>query len=138
MSIILKKETMMATLEFNLDNAKDEILYTMCVKANTTMKSSQVWIKNNLHNDNLDYDYDVIQNDKKYELKYSTSSDWSENIVGNVCAKLKDDGNGVKIKIGDKKIKLDYNELRELKCLLLAENDEHIEIRETNTIKLLK
>ena len=102
------------------------------------MISKQVWIKNNLHNNNLDYDYDVIQKDKKYELKYSNSSDWSENIVGNVCAKLKDDGNGVKIKLGEKKIKLSYNEVRELKCLLLAENDEYIEIRETNTIKMLK
>jgi hypothetical protein len=136
---------MKATLEFNLDNSKDEIAYTMfvntmCVKAknNNNMKSNQVWIKNNLHNNNLDYDYDVIQKDKKYELKYSNSSDWSENIVGNICAKLKDDGNGVKIKVGDKKIKLSYNEVRELKCLLLAENDEHIEIRETNTIKMLK
>ena len=136
---------MKATLEFNLDNADDEIAYTMfvntmCVKEknNNTMKSYQVWIKNNLHNNNLDYDYDVIQKDKKYELKYSNSSDWSVNIVGNVCAKLKDDGNGVKIKLGDKKIKLDYNEVRELKCLLLAENDEHIEIRETNTIKMFK
>lgn len=102
------------------------------------MEKKQVWIKNNLHNDNLDYDYDVIQKDKKYELIYSNSSDWSGNIVGNVCAKLKDDGNDIKIKLGDKKIKLSYNELRELKCLLLAENDEHIEIRETNTIKMLK
>jgi phenylalanyl-tRNA synthetase beta chain len=40
--------------------------------------------------------------------------------------------------LGDKKIKLSYNELRELKCLLLAENDEHIEIRETKTTKMLK
>jgi len=62
------------------------------------MINYQVWIKNNLHNNILDYDYDVIQKDKKYELRYSNSSDWSENIVGNVCAKLKDDGNGVKIK----------------------------------------
>jgi hypothetical protein len=102
------------------------------------MTINQVWIKNNLHNDNLDYDYDIVENDRKIELKYSNSSDWSENIVGNFCAKLKDDGNGVKIKLGDKKIKLDYNELTQLKCLLLYENDEHIEIRETNNIKMFK
>jgi hypothetical protein len=102
------------------------------------MINNQVWIKNNLHNDILDYDYDIVVNDDLIELKYSNSSDWSESIVGNICAKLKDNGNAIKIKLGDKKIKLSYNELRELKCLLLAENDEHIEIRETNTIKLLK
>jgi hypothetical protein len=33
---------------------------------------------------------------------------------------------------------LSYNELRELKCLLLVENDEYIEIRETKTTKMLK
>jgi hypothetical protein len=102
------------------------------------MINNQVWIKNNLDNDKLDYDYDIVVNDDLIELKYSNSSDWSQNIIGNICAKLKDNGNGIKIKIGDKKIKLSYNELRELKCLLLVENDEHIEIRETNTIKLLK
>jgi len=102
------------------------------------MSNNQVWVKNNLHNDNLDYDYDIVENDKKIELKYSNSSVWSENIVGNVCAKLKDDGDYIKIKIGNKKIKLDFNEFLELKCLILAENDEHIEIRETNTIKMLK
>jgi len=102
------------------------------------MINNQVWIKNNLDNDILDYDYDIVVNDDLIELKYSSSSDWSESIVGNICAKLKDDGNGIKIKIGDKKIKLTYNELRELKCLLLVENDEHIEIRETKTTKLFK
>lgn len=102
------------------------------------MENKQVWIKNNLHNDILDYDYDIVENDDIIELKYSNTSDWSENIMGNICAKLKDDGNGIKIKLGEKKIKLTYNEVRELKCLLLYENDEHIEIRETNTIKMLK
>lgn len=102
------------------------------------MKSSQVWIKNDIHSDNLDYDYDIVENDGIIELKYSNTSDWSESVKGSVCAKLEDDGDRIKIKIGDKKIKLGYNELRELKCLLLYENDEHIEVRETNTIKMLK
>jgi hypothetical protein len=102
------------------------------------MINNQVWIKNYLDNDILDYDYDIVVNDDLIELKYSSSSDWSESIVGNICAKLKDDGNGIKIKIGDKKIKLTYNELSQLKCLLLVENDEHIEIRETKTTKMLK
>ena len=28
------------------------------------MSNNQVWVKNNLHNDNLDYDYDIVENDK--------------------------------------------------------------------------
>jgi hypothetical protein len=102
------------------------------------MINNQVWIKNYLDNDILDYDYDIVVNDDLIELKYSSSSDWSESIVGNICAKLKDDGNGIKIKIGNKKIKLNYNELSQLKCLLLVENNEHIEIRQTKTTKMLK
>jgi len=100
--------------------------------------SNQVWIKNDINSDNLDYDYDIVENDGIIELKYSHTSDWSEGIKGSICAKLVDDGDKIKIKIGDKKIKLGYNELRELKCLLLYENDEHIELRETNMIKMLK
>ena len=99
------------------------------------MKTLQVWVKNDLKSSNLDYDYDIVENDNKIELSYSNSSYWSEYVQSKICATLKDDGNGIAIKVGDKKISLDYNELRELKCLLLFENDEHIEIRETNTIK---
>jgi len=102
------------------------------------MINNQVWIKNNLDTDNLDYDYDIVNNDGIIELKYSITSDWSESVAGTICATLEDNGNGIKINIGDKKIKLGYNELRELKCLLMMENDEHIEIRETKTIKMLK
>jgi len=139
---------MKAILEFNLDDVEDEIAYTRCIEAkhmvfvnnkfNNNMSNNQVWVKNNLDNDILDYDYDIVKDNKKIELKYSGSSDWNESIVGDICAKLKDDGNGIKIKIGDKKIKLSYSDLTQLKCLLLCENDEHIEIRETNTIKMFK
>lgn len=102
------------------------------------MKINQVWIKNNLDTDNLDYDYDIVENDDIIELKYSNTSDWSDSVAGDICAKLEDDGNGIKIMVGGKKIKLTYNELREVKCLLLYENDEHIEIRESKTIKMIK
>lgn len=104
------------------------------------MTNNQVWVKNNLDSDILDYDYDIISSDNKaiIKLTYSNSSDWSKGIKGNVCAKLEDDGEIVKIKIGNNKIRLSYNELRELKCLLLFENDEHIEIKQTNTTKILK
>jgi hypothetical protein len=102
------------------------------------MINNQVWIKNNLDSAVLDYDYDIVKNDNIIELTYSNTNDWSEDIMGQACATLEDDGNGIKIKVGDKKIKFTYNELRELKCLLMMENDEHIEIRETKTIKMLK
>lgn len=102
------------------------------------MNKHQVWIENNPKSNILDYDYDVSEKDKNIELTYSYSSDWSENIMGDICATLQDDGNGVLIKFGRKNIRLDYSEFRELKCLLLFENKEHIEIRETNILKMLK
>jgi hypothetical protein len=102
------------------------------------MINKQVWVKNNLDSDNLDYDYDIVENDTITQLKYSNTSDWSQEVMGKICATLEDNGNGIKVKLGEKKIKLSYNELRELKCLLLNENDEHIEIRKTNTIKMFK
>lgn len=102
------------------------------------MKKYQVWIENDPRSNNLEYDYDIVKNDKKIDLNYSNSTDWSESVQGKICATLEDDGNGVGIVYGKKKIRLDYNEFRELKCLILLENEEHIEIRETNTIKIMK
>ena len=102
------------------------------------MKSYQVWVKNYSKNDTLDYDYDIEKNDDKSTIRYSQSRDWSESFRGDICANIEDDGNGVKINIGKKTIKLDYAELIELKCLLMFDNEAYIEIKETNTIKIIK
>lgn len=102
------------------------------------MNMKQVWIKNNIDSDILDYDYDIVKKDDIIELSYSKTSDWSEEVSGKICATLEDNGNGILMKFGKKHISISYNEFREMKCLLLLENDEHIEIRETNTIKMLK
>lgn len=99
------------------------------------MKKYEVWTQNNIGSDDLDHDYNIQKNDDTIELSYSKSKEWTETIRGKVCAILYDNGDGVKIKFGDKKIILSYNELCELKCLLLYENKDIIELRETNTIK---
>jgi hypothetical protein len=99
------------------------------------MKKYEVWTQNDLNSNDLDHDYDIEKNDDAIVLTYSKSKDWSQEIRGKVCAFLYDDGDEIKIKFENKKITLSYNELCELKCLLLFENKDVIEVRETNTIK---
>ena len=38
------------------------------------------YLSTDLHNDILDYDYDIAENDGKVELSYSNSNDWSQEI----------------------------------------------------------
>lgn len=102
------------------------------------MKKYQVWMKNSTKSDELDYDYDIVNNDDKIELSYSSSSDWNEDVKGKKCASIEMLGDGAKIKIGNKKLELDFGELIELKCLLFFENKDYIEILETNPLKTLK
>lgn len=102
------------------------------------MRKYQVWMKNSSKSDDLDYDYDIVENDYNIELSYSKSIDWSDNCKGEMCASIELGGDYAKIKVGSKKITLDYSELLELKCLLFFENKDYIEILETNAIKILK
>lgn len=59
-------------------------------------------------------------NDGKVVMRYSPlDAGWSPHVRGQVAAKLKDNGNGVKIKFDDgTKIKLDYSQVQELYILL--------------------
>jgi hypothetical protein len=97
------------------------------------MKKYQIYTQND--SEDLDHDYNIEKKDGIIELSYSQSRDWSQNIRGKICATLADNGDSIKIKFEEKKIILSYNELCELKCLLLFENKDVIEMRETNTIK---
>jgi hypothetical protein len=97
------------------------------------MKKYQIYTQND--SEQLDHDYNIEKKDGIIELSYSQSRDWSQDIRSKVCATLSDNGDSVKIKFEEKKITLSYNELCELKCLLLFENNDVIELRETITIK---
>lgn len=52
----------------------------------------------------------VVGDSHNLEMTHSYSEIWTEHTKGEFIAKLKDTGNGVNIKINDKKIKLDYAE----------------------------
>jgi hypothetical protein len=71
--------------------------------------------------------------EKFYDLKYSYLAAWTH--PGKSCASLTDDGNGVTIELGKKKIKLDYAEAEQVLVLLGYNNDEHIEYRKSELIK---
>ena len=57
------------------------------------------------------------------------------NINDTYVAQMKDNGNGLKIDINDKKIKLEYHEAVELLFLLMSNVDQSFEFREEKTIK---
>jgi len=58
-------------------------------------------------------------NDYRIRMIYDPSDEgWSDNIRGRTAMRLRDYGNGVKIKYGNKKIDLDYSEICELFMLL--------------------
>jgi hypothetical protein len=57
------------------------------------------------------------------------------NINDTYVAQMKDNGNGLKIELADKKIKLEYHEAVELLFLLMSNMDQSFEFREEKTIK---
>ena len=57
------------------------------------------------------------------------------SIEDQYVAQLKDNGNGIKIEIGDRKIKLEYSEAVEVLLLLMSNMDQEFEFREVKTIK---
>jgi hypothetical protein len=79
----------------------------------------------------LEHDYDLIDG------KLICSDNWREELRGKTAAKIRDAGNGVKIKVGKNTITLDYSEVRELYILLAAYNNGPIEFREEKLIKRL-
>jgi hypothetical protein len=84
----------------------------------------------------LSHDYDLEDGYLFTSLKHSNSVEWNEDIRGSLAGSLQDDGNGVIIKMdGLKKLELDYMQAQQLLILLLSNNNEKIEIRESKLIK---
>jgi len=57
------------------------------------------------------------------------------NINDTYVAQMTDNGNGLKIELGDKKVKLEYHEAVELLFLLMSNMDQSFEFREEKIIK---
>jgi len=57
------------------------------------------------------------------------------NINDTYVAQMTDNGNGLKIELADKKIKLEYHEAVELLFLLMSNMDQLFEFREEKIIK---
>lgn len=97
----------------------------------------QVYVQTNHEEvESLSHDYDLEDGYLFTTLKFSNSNDWAEDLKGAVAGTLQDDGNGIIINIPDlKKLKLDYSQAQQLLILLLSNNEEKIEIRESKVIK---
>lgn len=93
----------------------------------------QVWTNRDIKGPVNSHEYDVHLNDDSIELYYSSEF----NCAGKCACQLEDDGNGVLVKIGNKKIKLDYSEEFQLLSILLAHYEGQLEFREYKTIKKL-
>ncbi len=88
-------------------------------------------------NAGMSHEYDL---DKGYlftTLKYSNSSDWADHLKGEVAGSIQDgEEDEVVIKIEEMKpLKLNYMQAQQLLILLLSNNEEKIEIRESKIIK---
>ena len=96
----------------------------------------QVYVSNNV-GDPLEHDYDLEYIQDKTICLYSRNSEWTEYLHGQKAGSIKDIDDGFLIKIGDKKIELDYCDMQVLKILLLSdlEDTDYFEIRESTTIK---
>jgi len=96
----------------------------------------QVYVGDNL-GDSLEYDYDLKYEEDKRVCLYSRNGEWAEYLHGQKAGLIKDIKDGFLIKIGDKKIELDYSDMQVLKILLLSnlEDTDYFEIRESITIK---
>jgi hypothetical protein len=96
----------------------------------------QVYVENNM-GEGMEYDYDLKYEDGKTICLYSHNSEWTEHLQGQKAGLIKDIKDGFLIKIGDKKIELDYSDMQVLKILLLSdlEGTDYFEIRESTTIK---
>jgi hypothetical protein len=94
----------------------------------------QVWTNKNINGSADSYDYDIEIEDNRIILKYSGDEQWTE--PGSKAGVLIDDGDGVVIKLKDRKpLALDYHEVIEVLTLLIANHKDKIEIKETKTIK---
>jgi hypothetical protein len=85
--------------------------------------------------DAYDYDYDVVKNGNDVQLFCSKSGDW--DTPGAMIGSLLDDGNGVRIKIEDKEIDLDYSIAQQLLVLLLMNNNTRMKFISVKTIKTI-
>jgi hypothetical protein len=87
--------------------------------------------------DAMSHEYDLDEGYLFTTLKYSNNSDWADHLKGEVAGSIQDgEEDEVVIKIeGMKPLKLSYMQVQQLLILLLSNNTERLEIRESKLIK---
>lgn len=82
--------------------------------------------KQPIFEDNVhEYDYSYNEEKRTYILYYSEGEQWTSHCRGEIALKIKDTGNGLKIKSLGKKNYLDYSEAVYLDILLRIIHKEY-------------
>ena len=98
----------------------------------------QVYLQISLDEDaGMSHEYDLDEGYLFTTLRYSNNSDWADHLKGEMAGSIQDaEEDEVVIKIeGMKPLKLSYMQVQQLLILLLSNNTERLEIRESKIIK---
>lgn len=93
----------------------------------------QVWTNESTGGKVNNYEYDLV--DLLGEVYLSRSNNPSWTSPGERVATMIDDGNGVTINFGSKKIAFGYDEQVQILALLLYNYKDKLELRQNNLIK---
>lgn len=93
----------------------------------------QVWTNENKDGKVNNYEYDLVDLLGEVYLSRSNNPSWTN--PGERVATMVDDGNGVTIKFGSKKIAFGYDEQIQILALLLYNYKDKLQLRQNNLIK---
>jgi hypothetical protein len=85
------------------------------------------------------HEYDIAHNEEtgRTTIIRSNSSDWAEEVKGEQAGHVVDDGDEIFIMIDGQDMTLDYAQFQVLTALVMAVNQEDIELRQYKTISKL-
>jgi hypothetical protein len=93
----------------------------------------QVWTNENNDGKVNNYEYDLVDLLGEVYLSRSNNPSWTK--PGERVATMVDDGNGVTINFGSKKIAFGYDEQVQILALLLYNYKDKLQLRQNNLIK---
>lgn len=96
------------------------------------MKVVQIWVNEEPKGEANLHEYDVSIDGNEYVVRRSYNSGWVN--PGQIACSAVDTGNDLRVRIGNRGLKLSYCEVSELLALLLCSYDGKLELRETKKV----
>ena len=96
----------------------------------------QVWTNSDRGGEADEHTFNLYPTSDGWDIRFSPDGDWASpnEHIGSIA----EDGNGYTIKIGKKKIWLDYSDAQIMVSLITAcSQSDTIELKETRTIKTI-